>query len=225
MKKVILATCAIVGLWLCAAGVGFAEDRTVIILNFSSETGDESVAAMAATAQGILSRGIRYIGEFEVVPAPSFKIGTDLASLREFANLTNCEYVIFGTLTPGKNGSVKIANDLYSRADDSISETVETAESALDVFSASDAISVKVLSELHKKKISYGTLTLATTGERADFDVYVNAFSPPRTYPRYRASPTVKNKYAWSPVPAETRVGCFLATPSSSSRTTQRPSR
>lgn len=167
-----LATLSLAVSCICAGA--FAQDRNITILNFANETGDDSGATMAATTQGIVATGVRYIGTFKIIPTPSFKIGTDATSLKEYADLTNSEYVIFGKLMTGKGGTVKIENDLYCHADDSIFKAEETAENALDVFSASDAISVKVLSELYKTKIAYGTITLKISGPRDKFDVYVN---------------------------------------------------
>jgi hypothetical protein len=164
----------ILALLLWSAVGAFSQDRSITILNFANETGDDSGATMAATTQGIVTSGVRYIGTFKIVPTPSFKIGTDTTSLKEYADLTNSEYVIFGKLAAGKGGTVKIENGLYCHADDSIFKAEETAENALDVFSASDAISIKILSELYKTKIAYGTLTIKLTGPREKFDVYVN---------------------------------------------------
>lgn len=173
-NKVVLFACALTAFALFANSGAFAGDRIVTILNFANDTGDDSGTTMAATAQSIVTSGIKYIGTFRIIPSPSFKIGTDADSLKEYADLTNSEYVIFGKLTAGKGGTVKIENDLYCHTDGSIFKAAETAENALEVFSASDAISVKILSELYKTKIAYGALTLKLTGPREKFDVYVN---------------------------------------------------
>ena len=173
MKR--LDVVALLSLMLFAVVQGVsAQERNITVFNFSNETGDDSGATLAATVQDIVTSGIKYIGTFKIIPTPSFKIGTDEGSLKEYADLTNSEYVIFGKLTADKVGAVKIENDLYRHADDSVFKAEETAENALDIFSSSDAISVKILSELYKTKISYGTLTLKLTGPRAKFDVYVN---------------------------------------------------
>jgi TolB-like protein len=152
----------------------FAQDRKVTILNFANATGDDSGTTMAQTTHDIIASGVRYIGSFRVLPAPSFRIGTDKTALREYADLANCEYILYGTLTAEKDGTDSLEGGLYSREDDSVFTASAPVENALDIFAASDAVSVRILTELHKTKISYGTLTIKTDGGKAKYDVYVN---------------------------------------------------
>lgn len=155
-------------------GTAFAQDKRVTILNFVNSTGDDSNSTLISTTQSIIDSGIRYIGTFKVLPTPSFTIGTDVKTLREYAGLTGSEYIIYGSFSAQKKGPNLLEGHLYNLADGSVYTAKEEVENVLDIFSASDSLSLAILSKLHNMKIAYGTISLGEEKDPGKFDVYVN---------------------------------------------------
>jgi hypothetical protein len=151
-----------------------SQEKRVTILNFVNSTGDDSNSTLTSTTQSIIDSGIRYIGSFKVLPTPSFTIGTDVKTLREYAGLTGSEYIIYGSFSVQKKGPNLLEGHLYNLADGSIYTTKEEVENVFDIFSASDSLSLAILSKLHNMKIAYGTISLGDEKDPGKFDVYVN---------------------------------------------------
>ncbi len=172
MKKTFRAGALAFALFSCFLAHG--QDRNVTVLRFSYPAGDETAETLAATAESVIARGIKYLGTYRLLPTPAYAVGTSAEKLAAFARATASEYVVFGSLKTGTAGETVIEGAVYSSVDGSRALFRETADSALAIFGAADALSLSILSEVYRVEVSYGALSVRMPAGIARWDVYVN---------------------------------------------------
>ena len=127
---------------------------------------------------------LKFMNEYELA---SFNFsGTDESekTMLDICNKNNIDNIVYGRTYTGSDNSYVIEMSVFSRGKEQTAFTQKgTAETALDIFEASDKLTASIIEEFSGVHIAFGKIHLINTGVEGSFIPYIDGEPfPPDSY-------------------------------------------
>ncbi len=160
-------------LLLCSLFSLYAEDSQprVFLQPPAYEEGSSQLASISYTVFDTAGLILSMLGQYELQLEKDSRIEDPAAYCLE----NDVDRFISGNCSVNDEGGYDISLSVYDSETDRIAvRREETADTALDVFDAVDALVIPLLEELSGRQISFGALVLENRGVRGDFQFFMD---------------------------------------------------
>ena len=171
--------CFLLLIFWAAAAAQAAEDYRprVAVLPVVNETGENNYTPLCDTVSETIELILRLLGTYNVAGEEVW-LGAEPDSqegFTKFAAEFGLDEIIFGTMSTHEEGLFSFTISIYNVGDAEVKVTKEeVVYSILEVFDASDAVTVALLSEISDIHIGFGEIELIKTGGTGSYTVYLN---------------------------------------------------
>ena len=117
---------------------------------------------------------LKFMNEYELDSAAALS-GIEEASMLDYCNSNNIDNIVYGKTYIGSDDSFVIEMSVYSREKQQTALTrIGRAETALDIFEASDNLTASIIEEFSGVHIAFGKIQLTNTGVPGSYIPYID---------------------------------------------------
>ena len=127
---------------------------------------------------------LKFMNEYELAPSDLSGIDESGSLMLDYCNKNNIDNIVYGRTYMGADDIFIIEMSVYSREKEQTALTrTGTAETALDIFEASDKLTASIIEEFSGVHIAFGKIHLINTGVEGSFIPYIDGEPfPPDSY-------------------------------------------
>ena len=164
---------------LCTGAFVFAEDSArrpvVVLLPLENEGQVEQLDTIGRTIRDVAGLTLKLMGKYQVSEDDVIIDYTDNNVIREYAEESKADNVIFGRLFSAEGGGLIIEMSVYSRSDQKVTiERRESFESIFTVFEASEKLIDSLIEGFSNIRLAFGSLNFVNSGAAGDYTVLVD---------------------------------------------------
>ena len=117
---------------------------------------------------------LKFMNEYELDSAAALS-GIEETSMLDYCNSNNIDNIVYGKTYIGSDDSFIIEMSVYSREKQQTALTrIGRAETALDIFEASDNLTASIIEEFSGVHIAFGKIQLTNTGVPGSYIPYID---------------------------------------------------
>ena len=118
---------------------------------------------------------LKFMNEYDLTSVDFSGAAESEAALLEYCNKNNIDNIVYGKTYTGEDNSFVIEMSVYSRGkEQTVMTRTGTAETALDIFEASDKLTASIIEEFSGVHIAFGKIHLTGTGVEGSYQPFVD---------------------------------------------------
>ncbi|HUX21953.1 MAG TPA: hypothetical protein VMW69_11995, partial [Spirochaetia bacterium] len=174
--RVLALTCLflLAGIEAAVAQQPPAKRLVIILTKLAAPTDDPVAERLASTLTGSVDLIMRLAGSLTVKRADFLVPSASLDRAAEYYQQSDADGAVFGSISPGANGSYNIDLDVWSAAKPNSAPAVfhRHIDDLLSSFALSDQLSLQVASAVAGRELTEGTLFVNNVVHLPSYSVY-----------------------------------------------------